>query len=61
MWRFDGKTIENFSKEDGLESNHIWTIYKTKVANYGSVGASPSGVFMFNGKTLKENIEKTLI
>ncbi|MCB9310812.1 MAG: hypothetical protein H6567_12195 [Lewinellaceae bacterium] len=53
VWRFDGKTVENFSKEDGLESNHIWTIYKTKSGELWFGGASPSGVFMFNGKTFE--------
>lgn len=29
-WRYDGKTMKNFTKEDGLTSTHIWQIYTTK-------------------------------
>ncbi|MGJ7031587.1 ligand-binding sensor domain-containing protein [Niabella hirudinis] len=29
-WRYDGNTVKNYTKKDGLVSNHIWTIYKSK-------------------------------
>jgi len=41
--------MQNFTKEDGVESNHIWTIYKSKKGELWLGGASPSGVYRFNG------------
>ncbi|RMG78669.1 MAG: diguanylate cyclase, partial [Bacteroidetes bacterium] len=29
-WRYDGKTMENFTQKDGLTTTHIWQIYKTR-------------------------------
>jgi len=49
VWRYDGKSVQNFTKEDGVESNHIWTIYKSKKGELWLGGASPSGVYRFNG------------
>lgn len=53
IWRYDGKTMKNFTKKDGVISNHIWTIYKTKHGELWFGGASPSGVYRFNGTTLE--------
>lgn len=49
VWRYDGKSMKNFTKEDGVESKHIWTIYKSKQGELWFGGASPSGVYRFNG------------
>lgn len=49
VWRYDGKSVQNFAKEDGVGSNHIWTIYTTKKGELWLGGASPSGVYQFNG------------
>lgn len=49
IWRYDGKTMKNFTKKDGVISNHIWTIYETKQGELLFGGASPSGVYRFNG------------
>ena len=49
VWRYDGKSVQNFTKEDGVESNHIWTIYKSKKGELWLGGASPTGVYRFNG------------
>lgn len=53
VWRYDGKSLKNFTKEDGLESNHIWTIYTSKQGELWFGGVSPSGVYIFNGKTFE--------
>lgn len=53
IWRYDGKTMKNFTKKDGIISNHIWTIYKTKHGELWFGGASPSGVYRFNGTSFK--------
>ena len=53
VWRFDGNSVKNFTKEDGLESEHIWTIYKSKQGELWFGGASPSGVYRFNGKSFE--------
>lgn len=29
-WKYDGKTMKNYSKEDGLTCTHIWQIYNAK-------------------------------
>ena len=30
VWKYDGQSVKNYAKEDGLESNHIWTIYTSE-------------------------------
>jgi len=49
VWRYDGNSVKNFTKNDGLESKHIWTIYKSKQGELWFGGANPSGVYRFNG------------
>ena len=49
VWRYDGKSVQNFTKEDGVESNHIWVVHKSKKGELWLGGASPSGVYRFNG------------
>ena len=53
VWRYDGNSVKNFTKEDGLESEFIWIIYKSKQGELWLAGASPSGVFRFNGKSFE--------
>ncbi len=53
VWRYDGNSVKNFTNEDGLESKHIWTIYKSKRGEMWFGGASPSGVYRFNGKSFE--------
>lgn len=53
VWRYDGNSVKNFTKEDGLESKHIWTIHKSKQGELWFGGASPSGVYRFNGKSFE--------
>jgi ligand-binding sensor domain-containing protein len=53
VWKYNGNSVKNFTKEDGLESKHIWTIYKTKQGELWFGGANPSGVYRFNGKSFE--------
>jgi ligand-binding sensor domain-containing protein len=53
VWRYDGNSVKNFTKDDGLESKHIWEIYKSKQGELWLGGATPSGVFRFNGKSFE--------
>ncbi|MEQ8245148.1 two-component regulator propeller domain-containing protein [Fulvivirga sp.] len=53
VWRFDGKSLTNFTEEDGLPSNQIWTIYNSKQGELWFGGASPSGVYLFNGNSFE--------
>lgn len=52
-WRYDGNSVKNFTKEDGLESKHIWLIYKSKQGELWFGGANPSGVYRFTGKSFE--------
>lgn len=51
VWRYDGNALTNFTASDGLQSNHIWTIYSTKKGVLWFAGADPSGVYQFNGQS----------
>ncbi|MCX2475280.1 hypothetical protein OQZ33_13165 [Pedobacter sp. MC2016-05] len=53
VWRYDGNSVKNFTKDDGLESKHIWEIYKSKQGELWFGGANPSGVYIFNGKSFE--------
>lgn len=53
VWRYDGNSVKNFTKKDGLESKHIWTIYKSKQGELWFGGANPSGVYRYNGKSFE--------
>lgn len=47
-WQYNGKTLQNFTTKDGLNSNAIWTIYKdnTNKLWFGTDGA---GVCQYDG------------
>lgn len=49
VWKYNGTSVKNFAKDDGLDSKHIWTIYRSKQGELWFGGASPSGVYVFNG------------
>ena len=53
VWRYDGKSLKNFNVKDGLHSEQIWTIYKSKQGEMWFGGANPSGVYKFNGKSFE--------
>lgn len=52
VWRYDGHTIKNFTKKDGLDGDFIWIIYKSKAGELWFAGG-PNGVYRFNGKTFE--------
>lgn len=53
VWRFDGNFVTNYTEKDGLTSNHITTIYKTKRGELWFGGKDPCGVFKFNGTSFE--------
>ncbi|MCI4669209.1 MAG: hypothetical protein MRZ79_13825 [Bacteroidia bacterium] len=53
LWKFDGNTFTNFTGKDGLPSEQIWTIYKSKSGELWFGTASPSGVYRLNGKVFE--------
>ncbi len=51
-WKYDGKSMTNFTKEDGLTTTHIWEIYETK--NHELLfGMGDGRVCKFNGITFE--------
>lgn len=51
-WKYDGKTITNYSVSIQLSDPMIWTIYKDKQNNL-LFGMVEGGVYKFNGKTIE--------
>lgn len=53
IWRYNPQTGEltNYTEEDGVRSENIWTIYSTKDGELLFAGESPGAVYQFNGKT----------
>lgn len=53
LWMFNPQTelFKNYTKDDGVMSENIWTIYKTKKGELLFAGESPAAVYKFNGKT----------
>jgi ligand-binding sensor domain-containing protein len=49
-WRYDGKTMKNFTINASLNSRHIWDIYEDKHGNL-LFAMADKGVYKFNGKT----------
>ncbi|WP_160328127.1 ligand-binding sensor domain-containing protein [Solirubrum puertoriconensis] len=47
VYRYDGNRLTNYTEQDGIESNHIWTIYRSKTGAMWFGGANPSGVYEF--------------
>lgn len=52
VWRYDGKTMKNFTKNDGLDGGMTWIIYKSKAGQLWFAGG-PNGVQLFNGETFE--------
>lgn len=52
IWMYNPKTDEfkNYTKEDGIISDNIWTIYRTKKGELLFGGESPAAVYKFNGQ-----------
>ena len=49
-WKYDGKTMTNYTIDKNLNSQMIWTIYKDN-ANNLLFGMAEGGVYKFNGKS----------
>lgn len=49
-WKYDGKTLTNYSISDKLSNPMIWTIYKDNKNNL-LFGMAEGRVYKFNGKT----------
>ena len=45
-WRYDGKSLRNYTAEDGLTSKQIMGIYTDR---HGDLWLAGNGVFKFNG------------
>ena len=52
VWRYDGNSVKNFTKKDGLDGDLIWIIYKSKQGELW-FGGGPNGVYRFNGKSFE--------
>lgn len=52
-WRYDGHGLTHFSEKDGLPSQQIWTIFRTRQGALWLGGANPSGVYVFKGKAFE--------
>lgn len=52
IWSYNPSTEEfiNYTMDDGVKSENIWTIYKTKGGKLLFAGESPAAVYVFNGK-----------
>lgn len=49
IWKFDGSSFENFAANEGVPSENIWTIYKTKKGELLFAGEKPGAVYRYNG------------
>jgi ligand-binding sensor domain-containing protein len=52
VWRYDGNSVKNFTKADGLDGDLIWIIYKSKNGELW-FGGGPNGVYRFNGQSFE--------
>jgi ligand-binding sensor domain-containing protein len=52
IWRYDGNSVKNFTKADGLDGDMTWIIYKSKTGELW-FGGGPNGVYFFNGKSFE--------
>jgi ligand-binding sensor domain-containing protein len=52
VWRYDGNSVKNFTKKDGLDGDFIWIIYKSKTGELW-FGGGPNGVYRFTGKSFE--------
>jgi hypothetical protein len=55
VWKYNPNTQEfiNYTKTDGVASENIWTIYKTKKGELLFAGETPGAVYKFNGKSFE--------
>lgn len=53
VWKYDGKTMTNYTKKDGLTNNFAQSIYEDKNGELW-FGMANGNVLKFNGKTFKK-------
>lgn len=53
VWKFDGKTLTNYSIDKSLSTQMTWSIYKDNRDNL-LFGMADGGVYQFNGKTFEK-------
>ena len=49
-WRYDGKSLVNFTTKDGLASNAVWTIFKDRSERLW-FGTDGGGICQYNGSS----------
>jgi ligand-binding sensor domain-containing protein len=52
VWRYDGNSVKNFTKKNGLDGDFIWIIYKSKTGELW-FGGGPNGVYRFTGNSFE--------
>lgn len=57
IWRYnpDTEKFRQYTSEDGIKSEIIWTIYQTKTGELLFAGESPAAVYQFNGNTFERS------
>ncbi|UZR95340.1 two-component regulator propeller domain-containing protein [Chondrinema litorale] len=58
VWRFEDEVLTNFMEKDGLVSNHVWTIYRSKHGEMWFGTANLSSVYKFNGDSFERKYGK---
>ena len=51
IWRYDGNSLTNYAEKDGVISDNIWTIYKTRKGDLLFAGENPAAVYKFNDES----------
>ncbi|MEO1655893.1 MAG: diguanylate cyclase, partial [Bacteroidota bacterium] len=51
-WKFDGKSMQNYTTKDGLTTTHIWQIYQTKMGELW-FAMGDGAVCRFNGESFE--------
>jgi hypothetical protein len=51
-WKYDGKTMKNFTKDNQIITSMIWCIYNDN--NKLLFGMAGGGVYQFNGKSFSK-------
>lgn len=56
VWMYNPKTSEfkNYTQVDGVKSDHIWSIYRTRNGELLFGGESPAAVYKFDGKAFNK-------
>ena len=52
VWKYDGKTMKNYTKKDGLTNDFALSIYEDKKGALW-FGMADGNIFKFNGNTFE--------